>query len=122
MRPVEPADAVDTAFLIQNLDDDDIAVRNSASRHLARLGESVVATLEKARTRPLSFEAKLRIDKLLAPSKARRLREERAWLRVVEMLEQTSTTEARGMLAYLARNAPNPRVAQEAVAALKRRP
>ncbi len=110
LRPVEPADVLDTALLIQNLDDDSIKVRNSASRHLASLGESVVAALEKARARPLPLEAQLRIDKLLTPWKERRLREEQAWLRVVEMLEQTSTPEAKNLLASLARKAPSARV------------
>jgi WD40 repeat protein len=121
LRPVEPADVLDTALLIQNLDDDSSNVRKNASRHLASLGESVVAALEKARARPLSLEAQLRIDKLLVPWKERRLRNERAWLRVVEMLEQTSTPEAKSMLAHLARKAPSARVTEEAGAALKRR-
>jgi WD40 repeat protein len=120
LRAVKPADARLAARLIRELDDASVNVRNGASRQLAGLGESVVRALEKARAGPLPLESQLRIDILLDTAKERRLRDELTWQRVVEMLEQTSSEEAKQLLGLLARKAPSAGVAREAASALKR--
>jgi hypothetical protein len=115
--PVVPANALLTRHLIANLDHDDVKIRDAASRQLARLGDTVVEALERARRGPLTVEARMQIDALLCPKENRLFHDERAWWNIIEMLEQTDSPAAKQLLTRLTRKAPSVRVSREASAA-----
>jgi hypothetical protein len=111
----------DIARQIAELDSDDFAVREAASRWLAARGESVKDDLERALGSRPSLEVRSRIDRLLgrlkSPEFARlTLRESRA----VEVLEQLASPEAVRLLRRLSRGGTNARLTREASAALGR--
>lgn len=114
-----PADAEKLTRLIRNLDDDEFEVREQASAELARLGSLTEPALRRALADSPSVEVRSRVQGLLDkittdPAAAtERLREGR----VVELLEQAGSAEARQLLEFLSRR---PWVRDEARAALAR--
>jgi RNA polymerase sigma factor (sigma-70 family) len=105
---------------VADLDSDDFAVREKATKELERLGESAEPALRKALSGEPSAEARRRVERLLArlegPGSGQMLR----GLRSIEVLEGVGTDEARRLLEKVAKEAPSPRVVQEAKAALDR--
>jgi RNA polymerase sigma factor (sigma-70 family) len=119
LRPVVLADARRVRRLIADLDADDFAVREAASRGLAQLGAEAEPALRAALAGKPSAEVRRRVKDLLAepvtPTPAA-LRDSRA----VQALERIGTAEARRVLAALAGGERGGRLTEEARAALGR--
>jgi WD40 repeat protein len=109
------------ARLIGQLDDDSFDSRQEATDELRELGRWCEPALRLALAGRPSFEARRRIEGLLADL------EGRPWpdavvrgVRAIQVLEQTGTPEARRALAEVVAAAPGTRLAQEAKASLQR--
>jgi hypothetical protein len=106
---------------VKDLDSDQFAVREKASRALEALGEKAYPLLQKALTDTPPLEMHRRIEKLLgrlnypltSPSTIRELR-------AVEVLEHIGTAEARQVLHKLALGASGSRLTDAAKASLER--
>jgi WD40 repeat protein len=116
---VDPAE-VDR--LIAELGSDQFAVRNKATKILARLGGAAGAALRQAQSSANSLEAQRRLrflverlDQPTLPADEIRL------VRAVEVLEKIGSPQARSLLHNLAAGAPHQRLTVEAEAALSRR-
>ncbi len=103
------------AKLLADLDSDRFDVRQKATRELDQLAEGAEAALRKAMTGNLPLEVRQRIEQILAKRDKDAIRN----LRAIEALEQIGP-DARQVLQALAKESPNPRVAQGATAALER--
>jgi hypothetical protein len=120
LKPVPSPDASRLGRLVRELDSDEYAVRQRASRELAALGALARPALLAAR-RGAAPEVRLRVDRLL-----KRLRgEQRApeflrCLRAIEAVEHARTPAARELLRRLARGADGAVQTQHARAALRR--
>ncbi len=120
-RPAAAVDAGRVERLVADLDADDFATRESATRELQELGQRAKAALRRATARPASGEAKRRAERLLARLDTGQLPPEQLRaLRAVEVLEAAGTPEARELLRSLAKDAPDAVLTQEAAAALAR--
>jgi hypothetical protein len=106
--------------LIADLDNDDFARREAASKQLAAFGAQAEPALRKALADTQSAEVRSRIQALLKaldqwvvtnPDALRSLR-------AIWVLERIGTPEARAVLGDLAKGAPEARQTQEAQAAL----
>jgi WD40 repeat protein len=119
LQPVQPADARRLATLPGDLDSDQFAVRDKATRELEQLGDAAEPALRRALAGRPSPEARRRmeqmLEKLASPS-GDRLRA----LRAVEVLERQATAEARQLLDKLAQGIPAAPLTREAKAALDR--
>jgi RNA polymerase sigma factor (sigma-70 family) len=120
LRPTTAADAARLAKLLRDLDSDEFAVREKASRELEWLGDTARATLERERGgAALSLELRRRLDRLLeqlqVPS-GERLGE----LRAAEVLERIGGPGAREVLEALAKGTPEARLTRDAKASLER--
>jgi RNA polymerase sigma factor (sigma-70 family) len=120
LRPIPALDATAVARLIKQLDDDDFEMREKASAELEKLAGPAEAELRKALERTPSAEVRERLKRVLdtqghGPS-LERLHQERA----LELLEITGTSEARKLLAELAKGAPQAWLTREAQLALDR--
>jgi WD40 repeat protein len=123
LSPVPAADEKRLARLITDLDSDNFAMRESASKELERLGEGVAGFCRKALAGTPSREVRRCLEALLAA-------QGEAWrapdpgrlrmLRALEVLEQTGTPEALRLLVALAKGAAEARLTQEANASLRR--
>jgi len=119
---LRPAAAVDPARLnrlVRELDSDDFAVREKATKQLVAQGDRSETILREALP-AASAEAGRRIEeilKLIDPSSSADLIR---GLRAVEVLEWLNTTEAQHVLKTLAGGDPDARLTREAKAALKR--
>jgi WD40 repeat protein len=121
LRPVPAPDRQRVARLVADLDREDFAVRDRATRELARLGELARPALAKAQAARPSPEARRRLgdllehlDRPITGSEALRA------LRAVDVLERIGTAEARRVLQALAEGAVEARLTQEAEASLQR--
>jgi len=123
LKPVATADEKRIAQLIADLDSDEFAAREKATRELEALGEAAAEPCRTALTGNPSIESRRRLERLLSkqihdmgqPS-AERLRT----LRALEVLERARTPEARQLLTTLAKGAPGAWLTREAKAALER--
>ncbi|HMF13889.1 MAG TPA: WD40 repeat domain-containing protein [Gemmataceae bacterium] len=108
--------------LIADLDADEFATREKASKDLEKLGKLAEATMREALAAGPSLEAKKRLERLLGllgddrPLTADQQRDVRA----IRVLEQTGTSEARKLLESLTKESPGWWVTQEARIALQR--
>jgi hypothetical protein len=118
LRGPAPPPAGRLARLIADLDAEDFAVRQRAAAELEKLGEAAAPALRKALAGRPSPEVRRRAGQVLAKLDAApgRLRE----LRAVEVLERLNTPEAREVLRRLAGAGPEPPLARESAAALRR--
>jgi len=120
LRPVRPADPERLARLLKELDSDDFAVRDAASRELEKLGDVAGPAVRQALARPgVSLEPRRRLETISASLEeisGERLRS----LRAVEVLELCGNEEAREMLKKLAAGAEGARLTEEAKMVLKR--
>jgi hypothetical protein len=111
LEPVPAPDPRRLARLLAELDSEEFAQREEATRELGRLAGGP------------SPEARRRIDGLLDRLREERLRpsaERRRAVRAVEVLEQVGDAGAREGLAALARGAPEAQLTVEAKTALER--
>jgi WD40 repeat protein len=119
LRPVPPVTAERVTRLIAELDSDDFATREKATKELEELEEQVEAALREAATSG-SVETKNRanrlLEKLSRPVRPVQLRR----MRAVAALEYAGKTEARSLLTLLADGDPQARLTSEAKAALER--
>jgi dipeptidyl aminopeptidase/acylaminoacyl peptidase len=121
LRAVAPPDPTRVARLIADLDSDDFAVREQATRALADLGESALPALRKVLAGRPSAETRQRVEPLLAElEQPANSPECLRVLRAVEVLEHIGTAEARRVLDQLATGLVEARVTQEAKASLSR--
>jgi hypothetical protein len=106
--------------LLADLDGDQFAVRERASRELRRLGDAVGPALRKALAGQPSAEQRHRLKELLREVSAVGSGERRRELRSVELLEQVGRPGARQVLASLAEGGSDARLTREAKASLER--
>lgn len=121
LRPASPAEGPRLARLIADLDNDQFAVREEATRELEKLGTLAEAELRKALANRPSPEMRRRVEHVLARTQgaaptADRLRTGRA----LEMLELVGSPEARRLLETLAGGPARSTLSQDARAALDR--
>jgi hypothetical protein len=118
--PAAPTDAeLDRTFA--DLDSDDFATREKASRRLAEWGELAVPGVRKRLEKTDSAEVRKRAEGFLgkfdpptpSPDQLRRLR-------VVELLEGIATPAARDLLSELAKGAAEAPLTRDAAGALER--
>jgi hypothetical protein len=118
--PAAPTDAgLDRLF--KDLDGDDFATRERASRELAAFGESAVPGVRKRLERTASPEVRRRARAFLDRFDRAELSPARLHqLRAVELLEGVGTPAAKGLLAELAKGAAGAPLTRDAAAALAR--
>jgi hypothetical protein len=121
LTPAGPGDAPVRRRLIADLDSDQFAVREQATRKLEEQGESAEPALRNAlKSRP-SLEVRQRVERLLGRlSKAVPSAEVLRGLRSVELLERLGTPAAQGVLKTLVNGSPEAQLTQEAQASLER--
>jgi WD40 repeat protein len=110
------------AALIRDLDGEDLATREAASRRLKTLGRSVEAALRRALLGDPTAEQKRRIKALLAslePIEVPR-GEDLHGVRAVAVLEASGTVEAHKVLREWVKRSPHARLVEEAARALER--
>jgi RNA polymerase sigma factor (sigma-70 family) len=121
VKPVEAADVKRVAKLVADLDSADFATRERAARELGEIGQPATAALREAARKSESPEVRKRVADLLARIERPTISpEELRALRAVEVLEWLGTTEAREVLARLAKGDAGARLTQAAAAALRR--
>jgi RNA polymerase sigma factor (sigma-70 family) len=120
LRPAPALDGGRIDRLLADLDSDQFAAREKASRELRQLGDGAEPALRKALSGKPSAEQRRRLKELLREMSTLgpgdRLRE----LRSVEVLEHLGTPDARRVLASLAEGGPDARLTREAKASLER--
>jgi WD40 repeat protein len=119
LHPAVEDDFKKVRRLATELDSNDFATRERATSELARVGSP--ATLRQLLTSNTSAEARDRITALLqkvdtGPAAAERIRT----LRALEVLERTSSSESKEVLAWLATGSSEAELTQEARASLER--
>jgi WD40 repeat protein len=102
--------------LLADLDNDQFAVREKASKEIEGFGLHALPALEKALERNPSTEARRRMEAVMERIGPERIRP----LRAIEVLEHIGTSEAEDLLKKLASGAPEARPTQEAKASLNR--
>jgi hypothetical protein len=107
--------------LIAELDDDDFAARESATKELGRLDVLAESALRAALEGDVPQERRRRVEKLLEQLRGPITTTEiRQAVRAVAVLEHIGTPEARQLLRKLTEGAPDARLTREAKAALER--
>ena len=106
--------------LIADLDSDQFAVREAAYGGLERIRTEAESALREALAKKPSPEARRRLQALLATPAVIRSPEVLRGIRLVQVLEQVGTPEARQLLKAVAQGAPEARLTQEAQASLGR--
>jgi RNA polymerase sigma factor (sigma-70 family) len=123
LRPVAEAPADKVRQLVAELDSEQFARREAATKGLAALGEGAIPALRAALKDRLSAEQRRGVEGVLAALDT--AGESVRHLRAVEVLELLGNDEARRLLETLARGVPEARLTREASAAagrLARRP
>jgi WD40 repeat protein len=121
LKPAAPADPERVARLIADLDDDDFAVRERATRELEGLAGLAEAACRKALAGRPPPEVRRRLEYLLEERDQRAvLPGQLQGLRAVEALEHLGSPEAVQLLKTLADGVPEARLTQEAKASLER--
>jgi hypothetical protein len=113
-----PADRV--SKWIAQLNDDELSVRDEASRKLAAVGNQVKRTLSETLTHDVSLEQRRRITELLESARLLRPGDALRGVRAVRVLEAIDSKEGRLLLKTLAAGDPDSAVTQEAKDALTR--
>ncbi len=105
---------------LKDLDSDEFAVREKATKELERMGRLAERQLQDALAKPASLEVKLRVERLLDKLKeGARTPDERRTLRAVECLEKMRNSEAKKVLETLASGPEEAVSTREAKAALE---
>jgi WD40 repeat protein len=121
LRPAPAFDAKKIARLIADLDRDNFAARDSATKQLSELGHLAESALYAALNDKPSAEKRRRVEDLLQRLDASNSPELLRGVRAVEVLESLGTPEARQVLQALAQGAAEARLTREAKASLERR-
>ena len=121
LRPVPAVEPSRLNHLLANLDSDQFAVRDQATRELDELGELAEAAIRKRLTDKPTLEGRRRgeqlLEKLRSPLPSG---EQLRSLLAVEVLEHAGTEQARRLLTRLAGGALEARLTREAKGALQR--
>jgi RNA polymerase sigma factor (sigma-70 family) len=121
LKPVTDADLEGLTRALADLDSEQFAVREGATRDLERLGVLAEPALRESLSRPsTSLEARTRIQAVLGKLEAKELSRGRRALRGIDALEETGTPEARRLLEKLAGGTDRSQVTRAAKAALER--
>jgi hypothetical protein len=121
LQPVTAVDKKHIAQLITDLDADDFTVREKASQELEKLGAAAEQALRKVLEGDPSAEVRRRVQTLLKQlDQGSAGGAHLACLRMLELLEQIDTPEAKQHLKTLAKGAPDAWLTQEAKEALQR--
>jgi WD40 repeat protein len=99
--------------LFARLDDEDLDVRESASKELTALGTAAEPTIRKVLASTSSIEVRVRLEKILAQNRL-------GLLRALEVLESIGTPEAQKVVQGLAKGAELAELTVEARATLAR--
>jgi len=120
LKPVAGADPERVRPLLRQLDSDDFAEREAATRELEKLGEAAEPVLREALKSELSIETRRRVEGILeglnGPGGAGRRRTARA----LEVLERLGDRDARALLRRLSEGTEGAWLTDEARAALRR--
>ncbi len=110
------------AKLVADLDDNDFEVREAASRALKKMGKKAEPALATAVEKTTSAEVRTRARRLLTIVKdlPQPLTRSVIRLRVLEVLENSGTVEARAVIEALAKSDADTALAQEAKESLRR--
>jgi WD40 repeat protein len=120
LPPAKPLDAVIDKMIAQ-LDHEEFARREQASKFLAEVGKAAEPALTKALAGQSSPEKKRRLAELLEALKLARPTPEMVRpTRALEVLERLGTPEARQLLEELGKGDKNAKLTQDAKATLKR--
>jgi WD40 repeat protein len=118
-----PRDAASVRRLVANLDDDSFAVREKATRELAKLGSRADWALLHGLTEAPSTEAVQRLQELLGPRRSRSPSPlALVSVRATRLLEHIATADARDVLAELVKTAADTPIGVEADRSLRRLP
>jgi WD40 repeat protein len=121
LRAPVPERGPQVGELIKDLDDDDFAVRERASKELGKLGRAAEPPLRQALAGKPSHEVRRRAERILEDLRARPMSPEAVrGMRVVEVLERTGDAAARKALEDLAGGDPDALLTQDARGALER--
>jgi WD40 repeat protein len=124
IAPAKPIAKERLAKLIADLDSDRFAVRESATKALAKLGELAVPALREALRDKPSPEVRKRLEELVkvkhVETRTLSAEELRIW-RAIDVLERLGTAEARELLKALVAGAPGALSTTAAQTALRRR-
>jgi len=122
LKPISPIPQDVLRSLLEDLDSDQFAVRETSQRKLHALGEQVSSSLRAELEAKPSLEKRKRIEEVLAgldesrPVSGEPLR----GLRAVQVLERIGSVEARQLLEALSRGVESARLTQAAKEALTR--
>jgi HEAT repeat protein len=121
LAPVKPVTEDHVKKLIADLDSETFAVRDSATKVLAELGEAAAPAMCKTLANKPPLETRKRLEELIQRIETKTLTTEelRTW-RALDALERIGTPEARQVLKTLADGAPGARLTEAAKATLKR--
>jgi dipeptidyl aminopeptidase/acylaminoacyl peptidase len=119
LNPVADADARRVAALLANLEDGNFAKREQATRELEKIAEPALGAIAKKLKEKPALETARRLERLIDQIKM--LTPERMQaIRAVEAIELSGTSEARKLLARLAKGFPTARLTCEASESLGR--
>jgi hypothetical protein len=121
LKPAEPIDPQWVAARLRDLDNQEFAERERATRELDEFGDRVVAALEKFLATKPSAEARKRAGGILERIRARPAAGQAAQsLRALEVLEWIGTARARELVEKLAKGDEGASVTVDAKRSLKR--
>lgn len=120
LRPVAGVDAKRVAQLLADLDSEQFAVRDTAAKELAQMGEQIEPALRRVLEGKPSLEVRQRVQGILGSLRGVPPAATLRTLRAMEVLERAATPEARQILRKLAEGAPGARETRAAKAALER--
>src|SRR5207253_360083 len=118
--PTAAIDTVRVRALIADLESEQFAVRQSASKELESFGEKITDELRQALGDRPTLEQKRRVESLLAAARFVRNPETLRRLRAIHVLEHVGSQAARQILANLVSGLPAARETQDAAASLQR--
>jgi WD40 repeat protein len=119
--PAKTSPSKEIAQLLRDLDNDDLKVREQATRRLEELGSAAQLALREGLEDNPSPEVRRRIEGLLTKlEEPSSFRERLRPLRAVKVLEQIGTPEAKKVLQTLTHGRPEAALTKEAKAALER--
>ncbi len=119
LKPAVAVDLKQVRSLIAELDSDDFAIRDRASRRLEVMGDLAEPALRQALQAPPSLEMRKRLETLLDLATGLSPRYCQA-MRALTILEQLGSSEARQVLEAVAQGVPAARVTATAQACLRR--
>ncbi len=125
LQPIPSLDEKRIARLIADLDSDDFAVREEATKELGKWEEAGLGSYQKALENAPAPEARRRLEALIAEQARRRshpIAQRLQILRALEALERAGTPEARVVLETMANGAPGACLTDDAKASLERSP